>query len=66
VVEATNNEERGGMPVEIVSQAIYRALTDASPHPQQLLGAPARMGSVIASLPARLRTRLVRKAMRLP
>jgi NAD(P)-dependent dehydrogenase (short-subunit alcohol dehydrogenase family) len=66
VVEATNNEERGGMPVEAVSLAIYHAIADASPRPQHLLGAPARMGSVIASLPARLRTRIVRSAMRLP
>jgi len=66
VVEATNNEERGGMPVEVVSNAIYRALTDDTPRAQHLLGTPARMGSVIAGLPAALRTRIVRAAMRLP
>jgi NAD(P)-dependent dehydrogenase (short-subunit alcohol dehydrogenase family) len=66
VVEATNNEEKGGMPVEIVSQAIYHALTDAKPRPQQILGTPAKMGNVIASLPAGLRSKIMRKAMRLP
>jgi NAD(P)-dependent dehydrogenase (short-subunit alcohol dehydrogenase family) len=66
VVVATNNEEKGGMPVEVVSQAIYRALTDAKPRNQQILGTPAKMGNIIASLPAGLRSRIMRKAMRLP
>jgi NAD(P)-dependent dehydrogenase (short-subunit alcohol dehydrogenase family) len=66
VVVATNNEERGGMPVEVVSEAIYHALTSAKPRPQHLLGTPARMGSVIASMPAGLRARIMRAAMRLP
>jgi NAD(P)-dependent dehydrogenase (short-subunit alcohol dehydrogenase family) len=66
VVVATNNEEKGGMPVEVVSEAIYRALTDAKPRHQQILGTSAKMGNVIASLPAGLRSRIIRKAMRLP
>jgi NAD(P)-dependent dehydrogenase (short-subunit alcohol dehydrogenase family) len=66
VVEATNDEEKGGMPVDVVSEAIYRALTDAKPRPQQILGTPAKIGNVIASLPAGLRSRIVRSAMRLP
>jgi len=66
VVEATNNEEKGGMPVEIVSEAIYHALTDAKPRHQQILGTPAKMGNIIASLPAGLRSKIIRKAMRLP
>jgi NAD(P)-dependent dehydrogenase (short-subunit alcohol dehydrogenase family) len=66
VVQATELEERGGMPVEVVSEAIYRALTDPKPRLQQLLGAPARIGGIIASLPAALRSRIVRSAMRLP
>jgi NAD(P)-dependent dehydrogenase (short-subunit alcohol dehydrogenase family) len=66
VVETTNNEERGGMPVEVVSEAIYRALTDEKPKAAQLLGTPARMGGMLATLPAGLRSRIVRKAMRLP
>jgi NAD(P)-dependent dehydrogenase (short-subunit alcohol dehydrogenase family) len=66
VVVATNNEERGAMPVEVVSEAIYKALTSAKPHAQQLLGTPARMGAIIASLPAALRARIMRSAMRLP
>jgi NAD(P)-dependent dehydrogenase (short-subunit alcohol dehydrogenase family) len=66
VVEATNSEERGAMPVEVVSESIYHALTDAKPKLQQLLGFPARMGSIIASLPAALRSRIMRSAMRLP
>jgi NAD(P)-dependent dehydrogenase (short-subunit alcohol dehydrogenase family) len=66
VVVATNNEEQGGMPVEVVSEAIYRALTDAKPRHQQILGTPAKMGNLIASLPAGIRSRIIRKAMRLP
>jgi NAD(P)-dependent dehydrogenase (short-subunit alcohol dehydrogenase family) len=66
VVVATNNEEKGGMPVEVVSEAIFHALTDAKPRHQQILGTPAKMGNVIASLPAGLRSKIIRKAMRLP
>ena len=66
VVETTNNEERGGMPVEVVSEAIYRALTDTKPRAAHLVGTSAKLGSILASLPAGLRSRIVRKAMRLP
>lgn len=66
VVNATNYEEEHGMPVEVVSQSIYRALTDAKPKLQHLLGTPARLGSVLANLPAPFRSGIVRKAMRLP
>ena len=66
VVVATSNEEQGGMRVEVVSEAIYRALTDAKPRHQQILGAPAKMGYIIASLPAGIRSRIMRRAMRLP
>jgi NAD(P)-dependent dehydrogenase (short-subunit alcohol dehydrogenase family) len=66
VVNATNYEEEHGMPVEVVSESIYRALTDPKPKLQHLLGTPARLGSILASLPAPFRSRMVRKAMRLP
>jgi NAD(P)-dependent dehydrogenase (short-subunit alcohol dehydrogenase family) len=66
VVATTESEERTGMPVDVVSQAILRALTDAKPRATYLLGTPARMGSIIAALPAALRARIVRSAMRLP
>jgi NAD(P)-dependent dehydrogenase (short-subunit alcohol dehydrogenase family) len=66
VVETTESEERGGMSVDVVAEAILHALTDAKPRPTYLLGTPARMGSIIAALPAALRTRIVRSAMRLP
>jgi len=66
VVNATNHEERTAMPVDVVSQSIYHALTDAKPKLQHILGFPARMGSIIASLPAGLRSLIMRSAMRLP
>lgn len=66
IVSITEGEERGGMPVEIVSSAILHALTAARPRAQYVLGTPARMGSVVAALPAGLRDKAVRRSMRLP
>lgn len=66
VLTQTQAEERSGMPVERVSDAILRALTSAKPRARYLLGTPARMGSVLALLPARWRDRAIRGSMRLP
>lgn len=66
IVSITESEELDGMPVEVVSSAIAHALTDRRPRAQYVLGTPARMGSVIAALPAALRDKAVRRSMRLP
>jgi NAD(P)-dependent dehydrogenase (short-subunit alcohol dehydrogenase family) len=67
LVRQTEREERAGMPVERVSEAILGALTSRRPRAYYLLGAPARIGSVIATLlPPRVRDDLIRRAMRLP
>jgi NAD(P)-dependent dehydrogenase (short-subunit alcohol dehydrogenase family) len=66
IVSITENEERDGMPVEVVSSAIAHALTAPRPRAQYVVGTPARMGSVIAALPAGLRDKAVRRSMRIP
>lgn len=66
IVSITESEEHDGMPVEVVSSAIAHALTARRPRAQYVLGTPARMGSVMAVLPAGLRDRAVRRSMRLP
>lgn len=66
VMKGTESEERTGLPVEIVSTAILHALASPKPRAQYLLGGPARIGSLLAILPAALRDRAIRGAMRLP
>lgn len=66
VMSQTESEERSGMPVEQVAQAIVHALTTAKPRPHYLLGVPARLGSLLALLPAAWRDRAMRASMRLP
>jgi NAD(P)-dependent dehydrogenase (short-subunit alcohol dehydrogenase family) len=66
VFATTAHEERTGMAVERVSAAIVDALTAAKPKSNYLLGASARAGSILALLPAGLRDRAIRRAMRLP
>lgn len=64
--EQTEREERGAMPVEVVTRAIEHALTASKPRANYLLGGPARAGSILAILPAALRDRAMRASMRLP
>jgi len=66
VVSITESAERDGMPVEVVSAAILHAVEARRPRAQYLVGTPARMGSILASLPPGLRDRAVRASMRLP
>jgi NAD(P)-dependent dehydrogenase (short-subunit alcohol dehydrogenase family) len=66
VLAQTASEERTGMPVEFVARAIAHAITSPKPRAQYLLGAPARMGSLLALLPSAWRDRIVRASMRLP
>jgi NAD(P)-dependent dehydrogenase (short-subunit alcohol dehydrogenase family) len=66
VFAATDREERGAMPVDVVTRAIRHALTAPKPRANYLLGAAARAGSIAALLPASIRDRLVRKTLRLP
>ncbi|MBV8284922.1 MAG: SDR family oxidoreductase [Candidatus Eremiobacteraeota bacterium] len=66
VVAITESEERDGMPVAVVSNAIVHALCAHRPRAHYLLGGPARMGSVVAVLPPALRDRAIRASMRIP
>jgi NAD(P)-dependent dehydrogenase (short-subunit alcohol dehydrogenase family) len=67
LMRQTQLEEKAGMPVERVSEAILHAIAAPSPRAYYVLGGPARIGSVIATLfPAKMRDRLIRKSMRLP
>jgi NAD(P)-dependent dehydrogenase (short-subunit alcohol dehydrogenase family) len=62
----TESEERSGMPVERVSDAIAEALTSPKPRSNYLVGLQARGGSILALMPAAFRERAIRKSMRLP
>lgn len=66
IVSIAQREERDGMPVESVAAVIERALTARRSRAQYVVGTPARMGSVVATLPAALRDRAVRASMRIP
>ena len=66
VIEGTEIEERDGLPVEAVAETVLHALTAAKPRGQYLVGVPARIGSIVAILPATLRANFIRRAMRLP
>lgn len=61
---ATEQEERIGMPVERVANAILHALTSRHPRARYLLGAQARAGSVVALLPAAVRDRIFGSALK--
>jgi NAD(P)-dependent dehydrogenase (short-subunit alcohol dehydrogenase family) len=63
--EQTEREERGAMPVDVVTRAILHALTARKPRANYLLGAPARAGSIVAMLPAALRDRAIGASARL-
>lgn len=66
IVSIAESQERDGMPAKVVSSAIAHALTARRPRAQYVVGTPARVGSVIAALPAGLRDKAVRASMRLP
>lgn len=52
-------QERVGMPVARVGDAILHAVTDTHPRTNYVLGLPARLGAIVALLPTRVRDRLV-------
>jgi NAD(P)-dependent dehydrogenase (short-subunit alcohol dehydrogenase family) len=66
VVRGTEAEERAGMPVERVAEAIVRALTERRPRAHRIVGASAVLGAIIALLPPGLHDRFLRATMRLP
>lgn len=66
VIRGLEGEERGGMPVERVANAIVQTLTAGKPKAHQVIGAPARIGAFLALLPAALHDRFLRATMRLP
>jgi len=66
VMRATEAEERAGMPVERVANAVVRALTERNPRAHRVIGASARIGALLALLPPSLHDRFLRATMRLP
>ena len=66
VVRGIEGEERGGMPVARVTDAIRSALTDPRPKAHRIIGTSAAIASVLALLPAALHDRFLRATMRLP
>lgn len=65
LMRVAEHEERTGMPAERVSRAILHALTARRPHARYLLGTPARLGNILALLPARIHDRLMLASMHL-
>jgi NAD(P)-dependent dehydrogenase (short-subunit alcohol dehydrogenase family) len=65
-LEQTNAEERAGMPVERVAEAIAHAVTARRPRASYLLGGPARAGSILALMPQAWRDRALRASLHLP
>lgn len=66
VMQALSGEERSGMPVERVADAVVRALTSRKPKAHEIIGVPARIGALLALLPPSLHDRFLRATMRLP
>lgn len=66
VINATEGEERNGMPVEHVAEAIRDAVAAPRPRAAYVVGAPARAGTIIAMLPTSFRARVIRRIMKLP
>ena len=66
VIRGLEGEERNGMPVDRVARAIVETLTAAKPKAHRLMGATAKIGALIALLPAALHDRFLRATMRLP
>jgi NAD(P)-dependent dehydrogenase (short-subunit alcohol dehydrogenase family) len=66
VIEVAATEERTGISPDVVSLAIVHALRSPRPRAQYVVGGPARIGNLIAILPAGLRDRAARAAMRIP
>jgi hypothetical protein len=67
VIHQAEREERGGIAPDVVARTIAHALSARRPRAHYLVGAPARIGSMIVTLlPPRLHDRFIRKAMRLP
>lgn len=66
IVAGLAGEERSGMPVERVAGAIVKTLVARRPPAHRLLGAPARIGALLALLPPALHDRFLRATMRLP
>ncbi len=66
VMRALAGEERSGMPVARVANSVVRALTARRPKAQYIVGAPARVGAMLALLPSSLHDRFLRASMRLP
>jgi len=61
LLRQTEIEERNGMPVERVTDAIRHALSPRA-RANYIVGTPARIGSILAMFPASIRDRLLHRA----
>lgn len=62
LVAVTETEEKNGMPVGVVVDAIRHALLDSKPKASYLLGFPARAGAIVGAIPF-LRDKLFARMM---
>ncbi|MEO6990838.1 MAG: SDR family oxidoreductase [Candidatus Baltobacteraceae bacterium] len=65
VLAQTEREERSGMSPERVAATIVHAVSAKHPKARYLVGAPARLGSLLALLPPALHDRFVAASLRL-
>ncbi len=66
IMLALAGEERSGMPVAHVVDVVVRALVARRPKARYIVGAPARIGAMLALLPPAVHDRFLRATMRLP
>jgi NAD(P)-dependent dehydrogenase (short-subunit alcohol dehydrogenase family) len=66
LARVTESEDRNGMPVERVADAVVSAFTQRKPKARRIIGLPAKIGAALALLPPSLHDRFLRASMRIP
>ncbi len=66
IVAQTRREEREGMDPQVIANTVLTAVHSPRPRERYVVGRKARIQSIAAVLPARMRDVLVRRAMQLP
>jgi short-subunit dehydrogenase len=64
--QVSESEDRNGMPVERVADAVVSAFTDRKPKARRIIGLPAKIGAALSVLPPSLHDRILRASMRIP
>lgn len=65
VMRTLAGEQRSAMPVRRVADVVVRALTARKPKAHYIVGAPARVGALLALLPPSIHDRFLRATLRL-